>query len=277
MKPEFPAVIDGVLREDAVIGVSVQSGGFSSGEGLFETLSVVRGAADFLTLHLGRLNAAAEELEFRPAPTRAEWLSDLRLLVKAAGVDSLAVRLVLFRDLDRLHRVVSATAMPKDVGTSVKVGRCDPRLDGPRALAAYKTLNYLSSRRAHEWGARAGLDEVIFTRSDGLVLEGTRSSVFAMIDGELRTAPLDGQILPGVTRQILIEEARAMGLPVSELHFHWRDLARASEAFISASVRGLRPILSFEGDPVGWPGTSVVPALAERYRFRRTRDAEALG
>lgn len=277
MKPEFPAVIDGALHEDAVLGVSVQSGGFSSGEGLFETLSVVRGAADFLTLHLARLNAAAEVLEFRPVPTRDQWRTDLRMLVKAAAVDSLAVRLVLFRGLDRLHRVVSATAMPKDVGSSVKIGRCDPRLDGPRALAAFKTLNYLSSRRAHEWGARVGLDEVIFTRPDGLVLEGTRSSVFAMIDGELRTAPLDGQILPGVTRQILIEEARGIGLAVSEVHFHWRDLARASEAFISASVRGLRPILSFEGSPVGSPGASVVPALVERYRIRRARDAEALG
>ena len=247
MADRLPIVVDGVLREDGRVDVLALGGGLNTGEGLFETLPVVAQRPHFFDRHVARITEGARELGLLPAPTPEVWRADLDRLGRAAPTLDLAVRLLLFRDGERVRRIVAGNALDLGPQAPARIDRAAPGLDGPRPLAHLKTLNYLGPRRAHAEGRTRGLDEVLFVLDDGRVLEGSRSTVFLVRDGVLHTPPLTLPILPGVTRAVLLEEARGAGIPVTERGFTLPELQEADEVFLSASLRGVRPVASVCG------------------------------
>jgi branched-subunit amino acid aminotransferase/4-amino-4-deoxychorismate lyase len=250
----WPCVLDGAVVQDGRIAIDARGGVLSHGEGLFETLPVVAGRARFLDAHLERLDGACRELGFGPGPDAPRVTRDVDALRALVG-DAFSLRVTVFRDGAALRRLLVPSPLPTDVGRPVRIGVAAERFNGPRSLAWLKTLNYLVPRLAHEEGAARGLDEVVFVRADGVVLEGTRSSVFMVEGGTIVTAPLSLPILPGVTREVILGCARRAGIPVAERAFTLAALTEAPEAFISASVRGVRAVRSVEGRPVrGCPG-----------------------
>lgn len=269
MSGVLPAIVDGEVRRDGRVDVLVLGGGFQQGEGLFETLPVEGGRPHFLDRHARRLARGAEELELKPAPDTDTWAADIAALVAASGREDLAVRLMSFRDgPDRVRRLVAAEPLSLDPLPPAVVGQAVSGLDGARPLAHLKTLNYLAPRRAWALGRRAGFDEVLFVLEDGTVLEGSRSTVFMVSEGVLRTAPLDLPILPGVTREVLLEVAREAGIPVEERAFRLSELQAADEVFLTASLRGVRAVRSVcETEPRTVDGPVTV-RLAELYRER---------
>ena len=100
------------------------------------------------------------------------------------------------------------------------------------------------------------------------MLEGSRSTIFLIEGKKLLTPPLTLPILPGVTRDVILEEAVAMGLEVVEEPFGLARLLAADMVFISASVRGLRPAMTLDGRPLGIAGHVLCDTLAARYRAR---------
>jgi branched-subunit amino acid aminotransferase/4-amino-4-deoxychorismate lyase len=255
-------LLDGELVPDALITVSARGGLVSHGEGLFETLPVLGGSARFLEAHLRRLSASCRALGFGPGPDDAVIRDDLAKLAKALGTRDFSLRIVVYAEGGRIHRLLVPSPLPDDVDRPVALGIVPEPFNGPRSLATLKTLNYLVPRLAHAEGMKRGFDEVLFTLADGTVLEGTRSSVFMVSAGAIVTPPLSLPILPGVTREVILGCARLAGIPVAEREFTIAEMHAAGEAFISASVRGVRAVRSLEGRPLaGCPG-----ALTERVR-----------
>lgn len=111
---------------------------------------------------------------------------------------------------------------------------------------------------------RHGVDEVLWVDRAGNILEGTRSNVFAVLDGVLVTPPLDGRLLAGVTRQMLLEMAPSVGVPVAE-----RALpadAPFDELYVSSTLKELCPVVELDGAPAagGGPvGARVSKAFAD--------------
>lgn len=274
-KEAWPIVVDGSLLWSGQVTLSANSGGFTCGEGLFETLPLVAGRLQFLERHITRFRQSAEALGLQPFPDLSTWLSDLRLLCAASPFDSMTIRLFLVRDLAEVRRVVTASALPEEVGRPVSVGLVAPVFDGPRALAQHKSLNYLVPRLAFREGEGRGLDEVFFRDHDGTILEGTRSSVLIIQGGVLRTAPVSRPILPGVTREVLLQVAAARGIKVSEKSFTVEDLLNAEEVFLSASVRGVRTVQTFEGRPVGRGASTLTDQLRQGYQENALRECAA--
>jgi len=264
----LPVVVDGELRADGRVDVLVLGGGLQQGEGLFETLPVEGGIPHFLDRHARRLAGGADELELNPAPDAAGWGRDIAALAEAAGLGDLAVRLMLFRDGDRVRRAVAAEPLSREPLEPANVGQAAPGLEGARPLAHLKTLNYLGPRRAWALGRRAGFDEVLFVLEDGIVLEGSRSTVFMVQGGVLRTAPLDLPILPGVTREVLLEVAADAGIPVREEAFRLTELQTADEVFLTASLRGVRAVRSVCGVGLTVVNGPLTGRLAGLYRDR---------
>lgn len=268
----WPVVVDGVVRNDGRVDVLVLGGGFQHGEGLFETLPIIGGRPGFLTRHLDRLGEGARWLELLPVPEEDAWLADLAALRGLLGGQDLAVRLFLFRDGERVRRVAAAGPLPNEPTEPAKVGLASPPLDRPRTLARFKTMNYLGPRLAHRRGSREGWDEVLFTHEDGTLLEGTRSSLFLVKDGVLRTAPLSLPVLPGVTREVLLLVAREAGIPVHEVGFDLETLLSADEAFLSASLRGVRPVETVAGQRLRIVDGPMTRRLAELYGARSAHE-----
>jgi branched-subunit amino acid aminotransferase/4-amino-4-deoxychorismate lyase len=261
----LPAIVDGELSPDGRISVRVLGAALQHGEGLFETLPVLDGHPLFLDRHLARLRRGAEVLDFAPPPDDAIWERDLGRLIDATGMRDLAVRFLYLLDGGTNRRCVAATALPEESGRPARVGKVDPEFDLGRPLAGLKTLNYLVSRLAFRRGAARGLDEVLFTSGAGTILEGTRSSVFVVVGGEMRTAPLTDPVLPGVTREVILELAREDGIIAVESGFTWEELQGAEEAFLTSSLRGVRPLGAAEDRALPRPPGPVTRRLQTLY------------
>jgi D-alanine transaminase len=113
-----------------------------------------------------------------------------------------------------------------------------------------KTIQLLPNVLARQAATEAGASEAIFVR-DGLITEGTHTTVFAVVGGVLRTHPADHQVLPGVTRDVVIEIAHETGLEVREEAIAMTELPRATELFLTGTTTDITPIVEVDGQPLG--------------------------
>ena len=81
--------------------------------------------------------------------------------------------------------------------------------------------------------------------------EGSSTNVFIVKDGRLATHPADHFILRGITRDVVIELAKELGIPVTERAFSVEELFRADEVLISSTTMEITPIISIDGRKVG--------------------------
>jgi D-alanine transaminase len=106
-----------------------------------------------------------------------------------------------------------------------------------------------------------------------VVTEGSLSTVFAVVAGELRTHPAGPRILPGVTRAAVLELAAALGVPAREVACTLGELRGAAELFVANTTADVLPVVALDGRPVGGgrPGpvaAALGAALAERVGRR---------
>ncbi|MFI5246228.1 MAG: aminotransferase class IV, partial [Gemmatimonadales bacterium] len=101
----------------------------------------------------------------------------------------------------------------------------------------------------------------------GIVTEGAATNVFAVVDGVLRTHPLGNLILPGITRQVVVELMNENGITFVEKGVTQGELLRAAELFVCGTTTDVTPVISLDGKPVGagaaGPVTRRLQALLE--------------
>jgi branched-chain amino acid aminotransferase len=281
---EILVAVDGTLADRPTI--SVFDRGFLYGDSVFETTRSYGGVPFRLAEHLARLAWSAEKLGFELPLTVADLVGEVGALLRVAqdrtagewvlrlmvtrgegpfGLDSSGAhdpRRILFiqplRPLDaRLYRegisVLSvSTFRPSDAARGAKVG------------------NYLESILALKQAKAAGAHEALILSHDSFVVEGTTSNVFAVREGKLVTPPPTETLLPGITRALVMEAARSLGLEVVERRMTPEDLANADEAFITSTIREVMPVVSIDGATIGDGGAG----LTTRNLHRAFRDRE---
>jgi para-aminobenzoate synthetase/4-amino-4-deoxychorismate lyase len=132
---------------------------------------------------------------------------------------------------------------------------------------------------AHKWVDRRLLDEAqaslpdralpLITDEDGNVLEASRANLFVVRDGALSTPPLDGRILPGITRVRVSEIAAEMGIERREARLTRDDLLTADEVFLTGSVRGIERARQLDGALLGTDGGIAARLAAELRAAQR--------
>jgi branched-chain amino acid aminotransferase len=254
----------GEIMADDALRISVRDRTFEHGLGLLESFRTWSGHPTLLSRHTERMWNSARALRL---PLEAGQLPDARAvaqLVEANGDRAAPARDVRLR-LTLSGGVVTATEassvvwmsagpLPEPIrghgaaiSRSIKVADDDP-------LARHKTLNYWRKRIAHEEAAGNGDDEVVCVTADGTIHEATRSNIFIVERGTLRTPGDAGPLLPGVMRGVVLEHARRLGLPVDQSPLKL-DLPRTmTEAFLTNSVRGIVPIGRLLGVQLSCPG-----------------------
>ncbi len=140
-----------------------------------------------------------------------------------------------------------------------------------------KTINLLPNVLAKQRAVELGAVEAILVR-DGVVTEGASTNVFGVIDGELRTHPKSQAILPGITRDVVLELAAELELPVRETPLRIEDRERLDELFVTGTTTDVLPIVQLDGQPVGGgrPGP-VAQALGEAFAARLAGAAAVRG
>jgi branched-chain amino acid aminotransferase len=137
---------------------------------------------------------------------------------------------------------------------------------GPNTIphAAKATGIYLNSMLAVVEANRAGYDEAILLTDDGYIADGSGENVFVVKDGKITTPPLSTSILPGITRNSVIQIAQDLGYTVEETHLIRTDLYLADEIFMTGTAAEVTPIRSVDDQEVGPPG-EVTLKLQKAY------------
>jgi branched-chain amino acid aminotransferase len=117
--------------------------------------------------------------------------------------------------------------------------------------AAKATGVYLNSMLAVMEANRGGYDEAILLTDDGYVADGSGENVFVIKDGQLTTPPLSTSILPGITRDTVIQLARGLGYEVSESNLIRTELYLADEVFMCGTAAEVTPIRSVDDHELG--------------------------
>jgi D-alanine transaminase len=138
----------------------------------------------------------------------------------------------------------------------VRWGRCD-----------IKSTNLLGNVLAMQSAKEAGGVEALLYHPDGTLTEGTHSSLFGVADSCVVTAPNSNEILPGMTRQLVLKLAAECGIGVRERMLRRDELGRIPELFLTGTTTEVLPVVAVDGQPVGGgtPGP-VTRKLQEAYR-----------
>lgn len=229
--------------------------GVTRGDGIFETLVVLRGVPQAVGAHLDRFENSARMLDL-PLPDRGQWQRVIATASAAVAdvVGPAAVKIVLTRGVEGIEIPTAwALAFAADdpaperqdglhVVSLDRGYRHDVAQTSPWLLQGAKSLAYAVNKAALREAQRRGADDVLFLSSDDYVLEGPSSTLMARIDGEYLTPPTELGILKGTTSGDIFEILAASGQRVRVAELHPADLDRADALWLCSSIRGAVPI-----------------------------------
>lgn len=110
---------------------------------------------------------------------------------------------------------------------------------------------YLNSMLAVAEAQRAGYDEAILLTDDGYVADGSGENIFVVRNGKITTPPLSTSILPGITRETIMDMARELGYVVEEAHLIRSDLYLADEVFMTGTAAEVTPLREIDDQEIG--------------------------
>jgi len=254
---------------DAKIHVGVH--GLHYGSGVFEGIrcyETEKGPAVFrLDDHLQRLADSAKVLYMDMPYSVKELRKATHELVAANGLPSCYIRPVAFYGYGELG--VATTGNPVDVviisfpwgaylgeegqRTGITTMVSSWERVGPNVIphVAKATGIYLNSMLATTEARRAGYDEAIMLTRDGYVADGPGENIFVVRGGKLLTPPLSMSILPGITRDTIIQLAQVLGYPVEETLIIRTDLYLADEVFMVGTATEVAPVRAVDDREIG--------------------------
>jgi D-alanine transaminase len=257
--------------------ISVMDRGFLFGDGVYEVIPAYGGVLFRLDGHLERLNNSLSSIRLPNPHTSAQWREILSgLLTK--GVDQ-----SVYLQVTRGSAPKRDHAFPEPITPTVfaMVSNINPHRDADNGLKAIsqednrwhmcdtKAITLLANVLLRQQAIDHHCAEAILFKG-GYLTEGAASNVFAVVDGVLVTPPKSPNILPGITRDIILEIAAANNIPHSERAITKTEMETASELWITSSSREIIPITELDGRIIGTgkpgPVWRTFYALFQQYK-----------
>ncbi len=254
--------LNGKLLPLAEARISPLDRSFLFGDGVYEVVPARRGQARRLPANLARLARSLAELRIHNPHDANAWRLLIDRLIDANGGGDLYVYLQVSRGADRernhaplpdIEPTVFAFCAPlAAVPTAVLEHgvACVTAADTRWARCDIKSVALLANVLLRQQAVDAGASETILLR-DGLLTDASASTVYVVLDGELRAPPDSPRLLPGTTRGLVEELAAKESIPYRALPISEADLRGADEIWLSAATRGVVPVTSLDGAPVG--------------------------
>lgn len=233
--------------------------GFRYGDGLFESMRLMRGQLNFAEHHAERLQKGMKALHFEGYSQMDAWF--LRERVDELAVSNKTkngrVRLTVYRDAGGLY-----TPGTNKMAYSIELGPVDePRYtlndrglimdmytEIPKpvnVLSNFKTCNAMIYVMAGLFKTRHLLDEVFILNQHSFLCEALSANVFVLYQGHLYTPALTEGCIAGVMRQVIIDLAHKIGVPVTEAQISPAILNQAEEVFLTNASRGIQWVLGY--------------------------------
>ena len=279
--------LNGKLVARSEARVSAFDLGFLYGYGLFETLRAYSGRIFRLRDHLNRLGRSAQvigipldasTLERACYDTlKANRLADARIrLTVSIGEGEGTPDAPAHRRPTVLIAATSYTPpSPEKYRDGFRAIVCSVRQNSGSPLSRLKSANYLNNLLARKEARDAGADEALLLNERGFLSEGSTSNIFVVSGGALITPDEESGCLPGVTRQVVIGLAAAMGMAVSQREIRLEELVLADECFITNSLIELMPLGEVDGKRIGGTGGAAEKRPATRRLMAAYREMVA--
>ncbi len=286
--------LNGQFLPEARAVVPVSDRGFLLGDGLFETMRVVRGKPFRLAQHLERLARGAEFLKIKCPFTPEELDKFARQLIERNQMPEAILRLTLTRGPggrgytpnheDRPTLAMTSHPVPGAPASGpARSGQTSPHA-GPEAgaplqwklvtspfripaadpLAAFKTTSKIRHVLARAEAVERGADEALLLNPNGEAAETAGGNLFWVRDDVICTAPTGCGGLPGITRAVVLEICQTLGLRTSERAITPAALKSSAGLFITQSAFGVVPVATFDGGMVA--PSPLVRQIARAYQ-----------
>jgi len=246
--------------EDAT--VSVMDRGFLFGDGIYEVVPVFAGKLLRAEQHLNRLQNSMDRVSLANPYSELEWMNIFAALLKKNAGEDRAIYLQISRGvyprrdlaIQAGHAATVFAMVLQLTPPAVEVvasGIAVITVDDFRWGACdIKSTSLIANVMLKQQATAAEMDDAILVK-DGKISEGTASNVFIVKNKVLITPPTGLQLLPGITRDLVIEIAENNGILVEQRELKEAELYEADEIWMTSSTREIAPVIRLNGEAVG--------------------------
>jgi branched-chain amino acid aminotransferase len=248
-----------IVRTDARV-LSPGQVGFMNGWGVFSTLRVADGVLFEFPRHYARMQRDASRMHVPFPFSQDELETRLMSLVEANRAFEATLRVALVRNRGGIFEgagietecdLIAFTANIAAWGAGVKLTYQPNGRFGACPFAGAKITSWVQNLVWNESAKQRGFDEALLLNEHGEVSECTSANIFAIFGSEVFTPPLSTSgCLPGVTRQVLLEEIKIPGITIAERVLTPSDLEASEQVFITSTTRDMLPVLEIDSSPV---------------------------
>lgn len=230
------------------------------GDGLFETMKLVKGQIMFWEDHLARLNRGMDHLGFDyAAKDKAFWEKEIEKIIVKNYYTEAKLRLIVFRDSPGLYTPMSNRAgfilegIRYDKAAydfnpeGITLGVYEDELKPITPMSNHKTTSALLFVLASKYKKDQGLDEVVVLNTAKRVCEGTASNVFVRIGDKIITPALEEAPLDGVMRKQIIKYFSQKNIEFEEGQIELKELDKADEIFLTNTISGVQGVKAYKG------------------------------
>jgi len=277
--------LNGLYLPDDQATISVMDRGFLFGDGIYEVIPVFGNKLLRLDEHLNRLQNSLNRISLPNPHSNEEWTEIFSGLLKKNEGEDRAVYLQISRGAYAKRDLTINTDLSTDYPPTVfamvlhvtppdievvSAGISVITVDDFRWNACdIKSTSLVASVMLKQQAVVAEVDDAILIRN-GVVTEGTASNVFIVKNGVLITPPTGQKLLPGITRDLVIEIAKNNTILVEEREVKEAELYNADEIWMTSSTREIAPVISLNDEAVGsdsaGPMWKRVMDLYQRYK-----------
>lgn len=274
--------INGQFYDEAEAKISVFDHGLLYGDGVFEGIRAYNGRVFKLREHIDRLYNSAKVIMLSIPMDKDQMTEAVLEACRQNQIREGYIRLVVTRGVGSLGLNPFVCRQPQVIIIADKIQLYPPEVyeqglsiitvpttrNHPNAVnPAIKSLNYLNNILAKIEAVNAGAQEAVMLNPEGYVAECTGDNIFVVRGGVLFTPPIYAGALPGITRAVVIELAKAHGLQLAECMMTRYDLYVADEVFLTGTAAEIVPVTRVDGRVIsdGKPGP-LTRMLEQAYR-----------
>lgn len=270
---------------DTEARIPVLDRGFIFGDGVYEVIPVYGGKLFRFNEHLQRLQNSLEALRINNPLTTEEWNQVLTELIEQNGGGDLSLYLQITRGSAARDHAIPENSSPtvfamcnelKPVASeTIERGVAAITLDDIRWQRCHiKAISLLPNVLLRQEALDHGATEAILIR-DGFATEGAASNLFAVLDGVITTPPKSPMLLPGITRDLLLELAKDHSLPCQEKDISLEELRQADEIWLTSSTKEILAVTKLDNRSVadGKPGPLYRRMLAIYQDYKQSLKA----
>lgn len=246
--------------------VSVFDRGFLLGDGIYEVIPVYNGRSFLLDGHLIRLEQSLAGIDLTNPHSQQQWASIIDQLVQMNGGGDQSVYLQVTRGVAPRDHVFPDNVEPTVfvMSNPLQAVPAEWKEQGIKAITVddirwqnchIKAISLLPNSLLKQQAKEAGAQEALLIK-EGYLTEGAASNAYAVINGTIHTAPKDEKVLPGITRDLVLELAKKAAIPVVEEPVSLAQLQQADEIWVSSSTKEVLAVTTLDDKPVnnGKPG-----------------------